>query len=737
MKKILLSLLCAGACIFGTKADEATITYSQAYSTVTSGSQSLDGTNETVPNSPVKIAYAKASGNTAPAYYANGTAARIYTNNTVTFTVPEGYSLDKMVFTATSTKDKETLVGKTDVGTFTNSGVTSTWTAPTDEKVNKVVYTPSANGRIMSIVFTFSSAGPVKPVYSEFEEEYTITIGETMDLPEIYPTELTYTFEIAKGDNVIELDDKTKTIKGLAEGFAEVKFTTAALDDKFTAGEGSFLVTVDKIAPQMEFRDQVVYGKLGVGIVWEPVQVIMPEDPELRGDITYTSSNTSIVEIDATSGQIHPEGILKAGEVKITATMAAKGEYAEGSASYTVVIIDPNAEIKPSTAQFDFTQENAYGMTTQSGSTAIYETKIKEIVSTDGNVSISFTGNYRSFAVSGAYELRLQKNATMSIEVPEGYKISKIGLVATGDKGDKTAGTYNPAGDSVEGETGDNTGIETPNSSWIPKDDADAISKVTYSTGSEVTNISKIYVLYEAASSNLQGADLTFDEVINNAYMNENTTLNAVNNPHGLEISYSIENLDEDQYTITPSADGKTISVNIKVPGFYSLQATSPANDTYRDGFAIMRVNVYRHLDVFVNESTTPITTDVIDTKDATEITMNVPELANLYYQIVTEGTPAVAADSDDENQLPGFTLYDNDEGISIDKGTSGKLNFYIANYGYRSPIRTITLEDSTSTGISEVSGGVKANEVYDLMGRKVVRPANGLYIVNGVKVRL
>lgn len=773
MKKILLSLLCAASAIAPALAETKT------YQLCTDLAEITNPDNEFI------IVAAKQFSGNIYAVKSGGTVATVLTNQSE---VPTTLTIDNTGLAMVSLKANGTYYIPFDnstskywsatnstSATFTNNAIVTSTSGQFTVSMDKLTYvvtmsakvstsralffqnatTPafknyatsnaSADAYALPLFYKEIEIGAVNPVYSNFDEEYTISIGETHALPEITPAELNYTFEIEEGDNIISLDTKAKTFTGLAAGTAMIKFSTEAIEDKFNADEGYFMVTVDKIMPQMEFRDQIVYGKLGVGIVWEPVKIITPEDPELRGEITYTSSNPSIVEIDASSGQIYPEGILKIGEVKITATMAAKGDYAEGSASYTVVIIDPNAEIKPSTATFDFTVNPAYGMVahSQNLNSGTYETSVKEIVSTDGYVTITFDqGNYRLWeTTSKTYELRLNAAsstttsstpaAAMTIAVPEGYKISKIGLVASGDNKNYASGSYSPAGDTV---IKDNTGSEVENSTWLTPDDQ-AISSVTYTVNSSADRILKIYVQYEAASSNLQSADLTFNDVINSAYMDEDAVLNAVNNPHGLDITYSIENLDEDQYTITPTEDGKNIIVNVKVPGYYSLQATSPANDTYRDGFAIMRVNVYRHLDVYVNESDTPIATNAIDTKDAVEITMAVPELANLYYQIVSEDTPAAAANSEDENQLPGFELYE--DGISIDKGTTGNLNFYIANYGYKSPIRTITLQDSTSTGISEVSGGVKANEVYDLMGRKVVRPANGLYIVNGVKVRL
>lgn len=57
------------------------------------------------------------------------------------------------------------------------------------------------------------------------------------------------------------------------------------------------------------------------------------------GTITYSSSNTDVATVDAT-GDVT---ILAVGETTITATFAGDDTYEEGSASYTLTVIDPNA----------------------------------------------------------------------------------------------------------------------------------------------------------------------------------------------------------------------------------------------------------------------------------------------------------------------------------------------------------------------------------------------------------
>lgn len=566
----------------------------------------------------------------------------------------------------------------------------------------------SGNSNYSPLFYKEVEVGAIKPSYSNFQENYTLEIGESMNVPAIRPSELTYSFTTV--DNTI-VKVENNIITSLAEGQATIKFTTAAVEDKFEEGEGSFTVTVTKIKPQLRFRDQVVYGKLGKGVVWEPVIVTDPEDPELRGEITYSSSDPEIVEIDANSGQIYPEGVKAAGTVKITADMKEKDNYGAGSASYTVIIVDPDdVNVAPTLSSFDFTTydaetgKGAYGMTPQSGTSATYEKEVTEIHDLNKLVTISFDdaiGNpknstHRIWEKNSTYELRISKKGKFTIAVPEGYKISKIGFVGGQFAATSVPENKLPSGtdkwDDVEGVSGSDLKFD-----WLPKT-TEPVNSVTF-TNTETANITNIYVLYELASSNLKSADLSFDKVINSIYENEEAVLNAVENPNNLEITYGIANLDESAYTITPAADGKTIKVLVKKPGYYSLEAKSAAQGDYRDGFAIMRVNVYRHLNVYVDLSEDMIEEDKIDTNgkdEATIITMAVPELTNLYYKIVPANQAATQAEGveteeDDENCIKGFTLYEDQ--IDVPAGTHGNLVFYIAAYGYFSPQRTISLD--------------------------------------------
>ena len=66
--------------------------------------------------------------------------------------------------------------------------------------------------------------------------------------------------------------------------------------------------------------------------------------------VTYSSSNTTLATVNATTGEVT---ILAAGKVTITATTAGDATYAAGSASYNITITDPSLAVATLPFYFD------------------------------------------------------------------------------------------------------------------------------------------------------------------------------------------------------------------------------------------------------------------------------------------------------------------------------------------------------------------------------------------------
>lgn len=144
------------------------------------------------------------------------------------------------------------------------------------------------------------------------------------------------------------------------------------------------------------------------------------EEPTLSGamtNVTYSSSNSSVAEVNPTTGEI---SILNAGTTVITATAAADETYNTANASYTLTV-------KLTKDIFDFTTPTTYGYeVSKELPEAIVDNKI-----TQGVVSMSAThGNeYTRFykPSSGTIFLGVYANGgSITFSVPEGYAIESI-----------------------------------------------------------------------------------------------------------------------------------------------------------------------------------------------------------------------------------------------------------------------------------------------------------------------
>ena len=67
---------------------------------------------------------------------------------------------------------------------------------------------------------------------------------------------------------------------------------------------------------------------------------------------------------------------------------------------------------------------------------------------------------------------------------------------------------------------------------------------------------------------------------------------------------------------------------------------------------------------------------------------------------------------------------------------SSGSITANTAYYTADSSASTLAIKKGESTGIEEVKGeNAKVKGIYDLQGRKVAKPSNGIYIIDGQKV--
>jgi hypothetical protein len=171
MKKLFSLLTLALLTMSAWAATDVTITFGELYSENT-----LLADVSPITVDGVSLSFSKGEGSTAPQYYANGSAARIYKNNTMT--VSAAKAISKIVFTYSGTGAWTST--SANAGTYADG----TWTG----NANSIVFTNDNEGtlqvRIISMVVTLEdSAAPTveNPVFTPasgetFTESLTVTI---------------------------------------------------------------------------------------------------------------------------------------------------------------------------------------------------------------------------------------------------------------------------------------------------------------------------------------------------------------------------------------------------------------------------------------------------------------------------------------------------------------------------------------------------------------------------------
>ena len=162
-------------------------------------------------------------------------------------------------------------------------------------------------------------------------ENQTATYGESFSNPATAKLDsAAATITYSSGDtSVAAVDAATGEVTILKAGTVIITATAAATDN-VKEGKAEYKLTISKASPVLRFDNAAVSVKT-TGKVENKLHV---EPSDLT--VTYTSSNASIAEVDANTGEV----TLKGGEGKatITATFAGNDQYNEATASYTLTV---------------------------------------------------------------------------------------------------------------------------------------------------------------------------------------------------------------------------------------------------------------------------------------------------------------------------------------------------------------------------------------------------------------
>lgn len=247
---------------------------------------------ETITGTNGSVTFAKATGTNAPKWYDNGTAVRIYTNNTITITAEEGKKIESVEFSITS--------GSMIANNFNVEGDYSNSIFTLSSPANSIVYTTSSNFRLDKIKINLSSDTREEAGLSYSAEKYTATIDGQNEFPTLSnPNELAVSYESTNED--VATIDESGIVTIVAAGTTTISATSEETDT-YLAGTASYTLTVtDPSAPEAGTEDNPytveqaraaidagtgVTGVYATGIVSE---IVTPYSSEY-GNITYNIS---------------------------------------------------------------------------------------------------------------------------------------------------------------------------------------------------------------------------------------------------------------------------------------------------------------------------------------------------------------------------------------------------------------------------------------------------------------
>ncbi len=136
--------------------------------------------------------------------------------------------------------------------------------------------------------------------------------------------------------------------------------------------------------------------------------------------VTYSSSNTNVASVDESTGAVEIGNV--AGSATITASFAGNDSYNEGSASYTISVIDPNVTVN------DFT----WDLTIASYSSASTD----QVKWQNANVTMivdkaDASTNANNYLPTAQNSTRFYKNSSLTFTPAAGVTITKIEYTAT------------------------------------------------------------------------------------------------------------------------------------------------------------------------------------------------------------------------------------------------------------------------------------------------------------------
>lgn len=397
---------------------------------------------------------------------------------------------------------------------------------------------------------------------------------------------------------------------------------------------------------------------------------------------TYSSSNAAVATVNATSGAVN---IVAAGTTTITATTAETADFYQGTASYTIEVIDPNA---PGTS-IDNPMTVAQALAAcQDKPEGVY---VKGIVK---QVTTEYSTQYKNVTFTIV-------DAVSDAEVLECYRAKwGSGVTAPGDNNPEVGATVVMLGDLL-----------------------------IYNNTKKEMNAGCQIVKYEAPV--LPSAGLSFPEATYTINLGESFTAPVLSKVTPAAATYASSN------TAVADVDAATGAVTVNTYGSVVITATTAATSEYLAGEASYTLIVLNPAitkdapltvaqalavcenaphNVFVKGIVKEVTTEYNDQYKNVSFTIvdaeTDTEVLECFRAKWGEGVTATS----DNNPQVGATVIMNGDLLVY----NGKKELNAGN--------TIVYYDNT-TGVEGIASDNAPVEYFNLQGMRVSNPQNGIYI--------
>ena len=350
-------------------------------------------------------------------------SSRFYKSNTLTIAPASGYTITNVEFTATSTDFASAFQSSAWTNATSSQNGTLITVTPTDGTSDFVATIGGTCGFTSVKVYYTTAVQKTATTTSFPESNYSASFLGTFTAPiatvsaegsVITDVAVTYS---SSNTSVATVHPSTGAVTIIGIGTTTITATYAG-NSTYAGSSSSYTLTIidERTPTNITFLSNRYEALINESFT-APIATL---SPSAAGNVTYSSSNTSVSTVDINTGEV---SLVAVGTTTITASFAGNGTYKPSSASYTL-------DVKNSAGGSSYTWDLSIADYTSASTTEVdwsstYATMAlkKATSSTNANNALGGTGSYTS--------TRVYQNQTLTITPVSGYQLKSIELTAT------------------------------------------------------------------------------------------------------------------------------------------------------------------------------------------------------------------------------------------------------------------------------------------------------------------